>query len=134
MILDIKQGIDKRSNQSVNKILEIYGKDFCLQELIVQNIVLNRLYSESINTFRITTYLWKNTIFLTATGRNDWSSTLPVENRSYFYPSVSGSLVFTQFLQDRGLMDDSFLSFAKLRVSWAKVGKDASPYATTYTG
>ena len=65
MILDIKQGIDKRSNQSVNKILEIYGKDFCLQELIVQNIVLNRLYSESINTFRITTYLWKNTIFLT---------------------------------------------------------------------
>jgi len=74
---------------------------------------------------------WKNTIFLTVTGRNDWSSTLPKENRSYFYPSVSGSLVFTQFLQDRGLMDDSIISFGKIRASWARVGKDASPYATS---
>lgn len=74
---------------------------------------------------------WKNTIFLTVTGRNDWSSTLPKENRSYFYPSVSGSLVFTQFLQDRGLMDDSVISFGKIRASWARVGKDASPYATS---
>lgn len=74
---------------------------------------------------------WKNTVFLTVTGRNDWSSTLPQENRSYFYPSVSGSVVFTQFLQDRGLMDDSVISFGKIRASWARVGKDASPYATT---
>ena len=74
---------------------------------------------------------WKNTVFLTVTGRNDWSSTLPQENRSYFYPSVSGSLVFTQFLQDRGLLDDSVISFGKIRASWARVGKDASPYATT---
>lgn len=73
---------------------------------------------------------WKNTVFLTVTGRNDWSSTLPKENRSYFYPSVSGSIVFTQFLQDRGLLDDSILSFGKIRASWARVGKDASPYAT----
>lgn len=74
---------------------------------------------------------WKNTVFLTVTGRNDWSSTLPQENRSYFYPSVSGSLVFTQFLQDRGLLDDSVISFGKIRASWARVGKDADPYATT---
>lgn len=73
---------------------------------------------------------WKSTVFFTATGRNDWSSTLPVENRSYFYPSFSGSVVFTQFLQDRGLLNDSFLSFGKIRASWARVGKDASPYAT----
>lgn len=73
---------------------------------------------------------WKNTLFLTVTGRNDWSSTLPVENRSYFYPSVSGAFVFTQLLQDLGLMDDSVFSFGKLRASWARVGKDASPYAT----
>ena len=74
---------------------------------------------------------WKNTVFLTVTGRNDWSSTLPRENRSYFYPSVSGSLVFTQFLQDRGLLDDSVISFGKIRASWARVGKDADPYATS---
>lgn len=73
---------------------------------------------------------WKNTLFFTMTGRNDWTSTLSRDNRSYFYPSFSGSVVFTQFLQDRGLMDDSILSFGKLRASWAKVGKDTSPYVT----
>ena len=72
---------------------------------------------------------WKNTVFLTATARNDWSSTLPKENRSYFYPSVSGAVVFTQFLQDHGLMDKGgVLTFGKIRASWAKVGKDSNPY------
>lgn len=75
---------------------------------------------------------WKNTVFLTVTGRNDWTSTLPKENRSYFYPSVSGSIVFTQFLQDQGILDrDNILTFGKVRASWAKVGKDTSPYETS---
>ena len=68
---------------------------------------------------------WKNLIYLTVTGRNDWSSTLPVENRSYFYPSVSGSVVFTELLPKNDV-----LTFGKLRGSWAKVGKDADPYVT----
>ena len=77
---------------------------------------------------------WKNTVFLSVTGRNDWSSTLPKENRSYFYPSVNGSVVFTQFLQDRGIMGNDIFTFGKVRGSWARVGKDANPYATlTYT-
>ncbi len=74
---------------------------------------------------------WKNTVFLTVTGRNDWSSTLPVENRSYFYPSVSGAFVFSQLLNDLGVIDnDSPFSFGKIRASWAKVGKDTNPYVT----
>jgi TonB-linked SusC/RagA family outer membrane protein len=68
---------------------------------------------------------YKDIIYLTATGRNDWSSTLPIENRSYFYPSVSGSFVFTQLLHNNNI-----LSFGKIRASWAQVGKDANPYAT----
>jgi TonB-linked SusC/RagA family outer membrane protein len=68
---------------------------------------------------------YKDLIYLTATGRNDWSSTLPVENWSYFYPSVSGSFVFTQLLPMNNI-----LSFGKVRASWARVGKDANPYAT----
>ena len=68
---------------------------------------------------------WKNMLFLTVTGRNDWTSTLPKENRSYFYPSVSGSFVFTELLPKNDV-----LSFGKLRVSWAKVGKDTNPYET----
>ncbi len=68
---------------------------------------------------------YKDLIYLTATGRNDWSSTLPIENRSYFYPSVSGSFVFTQLLPKNNI-----LSFGKIRGSWAQVGKDANAYAT----
>jgi len=68
---------------------------------------------------------YKDLIYLTATGRNDWSSTLPVANQSYFYPSVSGSFVFTQLLPKNNI-----LSFGKLRGSWARVGKDANAYAT----
>lgn len=68
---------------------------------------------------------YKNIAFLTATGRNDWSSTLPIENRSYFYPSLSGSFVFSELLSSNNV-----LSFGKLRASWAQVGKDANPYAT----
>jgi hypothetical protein len=58
------------------------------------------------------------------TGRNDWSSTLPPENNSYFYPSVSTSLVFSDALPAVG----RYLSLGKLRASWARVGNDARPY------
>ena len=68
---------------------------------------------------------YKNIAYLTATGRNDWSSTLPIKNRSYFYPSVSGSLVFTELIPKNDI-----LSFGKIRASWAQVGKDADAYAT----
>lgn len=68
---------------------------------------------------------YKNMLFLNATGRNDWTSTLPVENRSYFYPSIGGSFVFTELI--RGA---DWLNYGKLRASWARVGKDAAPYVT----
>ncbi|HET6252427.1 MAG TPA: SusC/RagA family TonB-linked outer membrane protein [Puia sp.] len=68
---------------------------------------------------------YKDIVYLTTTGRNDWSSTLPVNNQSYFYPSVSGAFNFTSLLPR-----NSNLSFGKLRGSWAQVGKDANPYAT----
>ncbi|MDE7153477.1 MAG: SusC/RagA family TonB-linked outer membrane protein [Muribaculaceae bacterium] len=76
---------------------------------------------------------WKNTVFVSVTGRNDWSSTLPKENRSYFYPSVNGSFVFTQLLQDKEILGSDIFTFGKIRGSWARVGKDASPYATNTT-
>ena len=68
---------------------------------------------------------WKNLLYLTVTGRNDWTSTLPIENRSYFYPSVSGSFVFTELLPKNDI-----LTFGKVRASWAKVGKDTGAYET----
>ncbi|WP_229215071.1 SusC/RagA family TonB-linked outer membrane protein [Dyadobacter bucti] len=68
---------------------------------------------------------FQNSVFLDLTARNDWSSTLPVKNNSYFYPSVSLSTVLTNFLP---VPDKDILSFAKLRLSWAQVGNDTDPY------
>jgi TonB-linked SusC/RagA family outer membrane protein len=64
-------------------------------------------------------------LFLDLTGRNDWSSTLPSANNSFFYPSVSLSAVLTEMVD----MSDNILSYAKLRASWAEVGNDAPPYS-----
>lgn len=73
---------------------------------------------------------YNNYAFLTATVRNDHSSTLPKANNSYIYPSVSGSFIFT----DAFKMPTNILSFGKIRANIAKVGKDADPYQvfTTY--
>ncbi|MEP7278730.1 MAG: SusC/RagA family TonB-linked outer membrane protein [Bacteroidota bacterium] len=68
---------------------------------------------------------YKDFAFLSATGRNDWSSTLPVNNRSYFYPSVAGSFVFTDAFQ----LHSAVLDYGKIRANWAKVGRDALPYS-----
>ncbi len=68
---------------------------------------------------------YKSIAYLTVTGRNDWSSTLPIQNRSYFYPSVSGSFVFSELIPKNDI-----LSFGKIRLSWAQVGKDADAYST----
>ncbi len=73
---------------------------------------------------------YKDYLYITGTGRNDWSSTLPEVNNSYFYPSVSGSLVFSQALES--IMPD-WLSFGKVRASWAVVGSDTSPYQLALT-
>jgi TonB-linked SusC/RagA family outer membrane protein len=66
---------------------------------------------------------YRGMIYLDLTARNDWSSTLPPENRSYFYPSASLSLLVNEMV-DLG----SSLNLLKLRGGWAKVGNDASPY------
>jgi len=68
---------------------------------------------------------YDGTYYLTLTGRNDWSSTLPEDNRSFFYPSVNLGYVFTE---DLGLSDSDVFPFGKLRFSWAEVGKDAPPF------
>ena len=62
--------------------------------------------------------------FLNVTGRNDWSSTLPTANNSYFYPSITGSILLTEAL---GLQDKT-LNYLKIRGGWSQVGSDADPY------
>ena len=74
---------------------------------------------------------YKNYLYLDLTARNDWSSTLPLDNNSYFYPSASLSFILT----DAFNISRTALSFAKTRFSWAQVGGDTDPYrlALTYS-
>lgn len=67
-------------------------------------------------------------VFLDFTGRNDWSSTLSKENRSFFYPSISSSFVVTEMLTKQGVDLPNWLTFGKLRASYATVGNDLNPY------
>ncbi|MCU4165595.1 SusC/RagA family TonB-linked outer membrane protein [Carboxylicivirga caseinilyticus] len=67
---------------------------------------------------------FKNFLFLDLTARNDWSSTLPKDNNSYFYPSAGLGFLFTNLLD----IDPSILNHGKIRVNWAQVGNDAAPY------
>jgi len=66
---------------------------------------------------------YKNFIFLNVTGRNDISSTLPTDNNSFFYPSVNLGYVFSENFEL-----PSWITFGKLRASWAQVGKDTNPH------
>lgn len=67
---------------------------------------------------------YKNMLFLEATGRNDWFSSLPIINNSYFYPSVTGSFVFSEVFKP------SWLNFGKLRAGVSQVSSDLTPYQT----
>ncbi|MBW3468329.1 SusC/RagA family TonB-linked outer membrane protein [Arthrospiribacter ruber] len=78
-----------------------------------------------IGVFADAKFDYKQTLFLNITGRNDWSSTLPRQNRSFFYPSVSMAYLFTETLN---LSSSNTISYGKLRASFAEVGKDAAPY------
>ncbi|RAI99455.1 TonB-linked SusC/RagA family outer membrane protein [Chitinophaga skermanii] len=68
---------------------------------------------------------YKNFWFLDGTIRNDWSSTLPVNNNSFAYPSLTSSVILSELAPFKSL---SWLNFAKVRVGWAQVGNDTDPY------
>ncbi|WP_273005464.1 TonB-dependent receptor domain-containing protein, partial [Leeuwenhoekiella blandensis] len=66
---------------------------------------------------------YQNKLFLDVTARNDWSSTLPEENRSFFYPSVGLSGIISEMVEL-----PEFFTYAKVRASYAEVGNDTDPY------
>ncbi|MGK0253524.1 MAG: TonB-linked SusC/RagA family outer membrane protein [Mariniflexile sp.] len=68
-------------------------------------------------------FAYDNKLFLDITGRNDWSSTLPTDNNSYFYPSVTLSAIASDIIDL-----PQFISFAKIRAAYAEVGNDTDPY------
>lgn len=83
--------------------------------------------------FGSASFTWDNWWTVEVTGRNDWSSTLPKANNSYFYPSVNTSFVLTDAIP---ALKSRALTYLKVRGSIARVGSDAGPYqlATVYNG
>lgn len=80
--------------------------------------------SQTNSLYGVTSLAYNEVLYLDITGRNDWSSTLPARNRSFFYPSVSSSFIFS----DAFKIPQNILTFGKLRASVAQVGNDTQPY------
>ena len=93
----------------------------------VDNVTLDKANAWSQRAMRSAYALaslgYKDMIYLDISGRNDWSSTLPPENRSYFYPSVSLSALLDQILNM-----PAYVNMFKIRGGIAQAGKDAGPY------
>ena len=88
-------------------------------QTVIKKKALNSLYFTA-------NFSYKDKLFLDVTGRNDWSSTLPKNNRSFFYPSVSVSAVMNELFA----MPEA-ISLLKVRGSFAQVGNDTDPYKTS---
>jgi TonB-linked SusC/RagA family outer membrane protein len=90
-------------------------------QIVPQDITrLRRLYG----VYTDLQFAYKNIYFLGFVARNDWASTLPTNNRSYFYPGVNAAVAFTEALK----ISSSVLSFGKIRAAYTKVGREADPY------
>jgi len=86
--------------------------------------VQQNFYKKQINSiFGSASVGYQHTYYLEATLRGDKSSTLPIDNNVYVYPSFSGSIVFSEFIKNKQL-----INYGKLRASWAQVGSDTDPY------
>ncbi|MGM0529094.1 MAG: SusC/RagA family TonB-linked outer membrane protein [Bacteroidota bacterium] len=109
----------------------IYGEDFKIPtRATVANCVIQRPGYGPLNQHIVNSVYgqfslaYNDMVYVDVTGRNDWSSTLPEQNRSYFYPSVSASVLLNEILDPAGEMFD----LLKVRGSWANVGNDTGPY------
>lgn len=90
-----------------------------------EKTIREEIYRRQINSvYGSMNFAYDNFAFLDMTLRGDCSSTLPVNNNVYWYPSVSGSLLFSELLH----VDKNIMPYGKVRASWAKVGNDTSPY------
>ena len=121
----------------VNNKTDIFtGMDQQMRDVVAimnyaqQSIQQNR-YKKQINSlYGSASVGYKHTYYLEATLRGDKSSTLPTSNNIYVYPSVSGSIVFSEFIKNKRI-----INYGKLRASFAQVGSDTDPYqlALNYT-
>lgn len=124
--------------QSVNQQLYTQGNTFVVPDFYHMSNTSSQLVRENTTKYRTAALFadiqlaYKSMLFLGFTGRNEWSTTLPVENNSFFFPSASFGFIFSElpFLKDK-----KFLSYGKIRASYAQIANHATPYnvINTYT-
>ncbi len=126
---NINQRVTKRSAFSGDRIIVQGLNDIRNTTTITlsnipnnQALIKQRFYA----FFADLTFDYKNFASLNFVGRNDISSTLPAENRSYLYGGVNGSLIFTEALK----LNSNFLNHGAIRAGYTRVGNEASPYQT----
>jgi TonB-linked SusC/RagA family outer membrane protein len=117
-------------NDQKSDVAGTTGSDFLDPSFVSLNNTRNRNAVNYITQRRLVSLFgsaqmdYKDYLYVTVTGRNDWTSTIPEDRRSFFYPSVNGSFIFSDAFPAIG----EFMT-GKLRAGWAQVGKDARPYA-----
>ncbi len=113
------------------KRVTVRGEGFVLDEFYNLNNTSFLFQSNSLSRYRNMAvygqlvFDFNRFAYLTLTGRNDWTSTLPKQNNSYFFPSADFSLLLSEM---PGFTLPDFVSYAKLRTSYSIVGKDADVY------
>ena len=112
------------SNSAASRAGLIVPNLFTVDNIAASSLVYSSFTSErAINSvYGLANFGYKGMLYLDVTARNDWSSTLPVDNRSYFYPSASLSFLVSE------VVDIPKVDLFKLRGGWARVGNDTSPY------
>ncbi|WP_417785541.1 SusC/RagA family TonB-linked outer membrane protein [Tenacibaculum sp.] len=116
----LQNTIERHSNQgTVFSLPNIYN---LTNTVNVSNVNDRYDRQRTVGVFGEMNFSFKDYLFLTLTGRNDWSSTLPLDNRSFFYPSVSSSLIFS----DAFNIKSDVLTYGKIRAGYAEAGKPAS--------
>jgi TonB-linked SusC/RagA family outer membrane protein len=129
--LDINLGSDVNERNSRHQ--QVYGVDFVIPGLYTLNNTRRQAFSTDgdnrtkrrlVGFFGDASVGYKNVAFLTLTGRADLTSTLPYKNAQYFYPGISGSLVWSEALH----LKSRWLDYGKVRAGYARVGNDAPPH------
>jgi len=92
-------------------------------KLLIRTIKVCQQTLKRVSVYATVDLAWKQMIFLNLSGRNDWSSTLAANNRSFFYPSASVSFLFSELMKDNNI-----LSYGKLRAGISQTGNDAGVY------
>lgn len=117
-IFDYK--IDKLGNRVSLRIPNFFNlNNYQGRPILKQDIEHRQLRS----IFGTASLGWRDMLYLDVTARNDWASTLPSGNRSYFYPSIGTSFIFTELMNQQNSRP-SWLTFGKIRASWTQVGND----------